>query len=98
MQSRGSGVRRNSKAQFPLSTRTLKGHDCALGSTYFLNKSAPPPRLRANLYLQYNVNTGRINIPPEIESIVEKLDLMLSGRLENENVEIFDIEDLSDEK
>lgn len=97
LQSRGSGVRKNSKAQFPLATRTLKGHDIALGNMLFLNKKAPTPRLRCNPYLRYDVDTGRIHIPQDIEHIVEKLDLMLSGRLENENVEIFDTESIGKE-
>lgn len=97
MQSRGTGVRRNSKAQFPVSTQTLKGHDIALGNMLFLNKSAPTPRLRCNPYLNYNVDTGRIDIPNDIEPIVSKLDLMLSGRLENDNVEIFETESVGKE-
>lgn len=97
-QSRGNGVKRNSKAQFPVSTQTLKGHDIALGNMLFLNKSAPTPRLRCNPYLHYDVETGRINIPDDIEPIVSKLDLMLSGRLDNENVEIFETENIGNEK
>lgn len=93
-QSRGSGVKRNSKAQFPISTQTLKGHDIALGNMLFLNKSAPTPRLRCNPYLNYDVASGRIYIPDDIEPVVSKLDLMLSGRLENDNVEIFETENI----
>ena len=63
----------------------------------FLNKSAPTPRLRCNPYLNYNVDTGRIDIPDNIEPIVSKLDLMLSGRLENDNVEIFETESVGKE-
>lgn len=94
MQSRGNGVKRGSKTQFPESTKTLKGHDLYLGSLLFLTKTAPSPRFRANLYMNYDVNSGRLIIPKDIERSIEKLDIMLRGRMENAKIETFEVEDV----
>lgn len=94
MQSRGTGVRRNKKAQFPESTKSIKGYDLVLGSLLFLNKSAPSPRFRFNLYLQYNVNNGKLLIPEDIKKTVEELDTLLTGRIENSKIEILEEEDV----
>ncbi len=93
-QSRGNGVKRGSKTQFPESTKTLKGHDLYLGSLLFLTKTAPSPRFRANLYMNYDVNSGRLIIPKDIERSIEKLDIMLRGRMENAKIETFEVEDV----
>ena len=98
MQSRGNGVKRGTKSQFPESTKQLKGHDLALGSLLFLNKSAPTPRLRINLYLQYNVGNGKLVIPEDIQRAVTKLDMLLTGRVENAHITTFDVDDSSELK
>lgn len=90
MQSRGDGPKRNKIAQFPESTKTLRGHDLLLGSLLFLNKSAPSPRFRANLYLDYNIYTGRLNIPDQIDKVLIKLDSMLMGRETNTKIEVLE--------
>lgn len=82
-QARGNGVKRGSNSQFPEATKTLKGNDLLYGSLLFLNKTAPTPTLRLNLYAQYNVNTGKIIVPPELAPTIEKLDILLRGRTEN---------------
>lgn len=91
-QSRGCGVRRGSQTTFPEHTKTLKGHDLYFGSLLFLNKSAPSPRFRANLYMNYNIYTGRLIIPEDINKTIDLLNIMLIGRLENENVEVLEKE------
>jgi len=83
LQSRGNGVKRGTKKQFPESTKTIKGHDLVLGSLLFLTKAAPSPRFRANIFLDYDVNTGKLNVPDDINRTVTKLDLMLQGKTTN---------------
>lgn len=92
-QSRGNGVKRGGNQQLPPDTKTLRGHDLYLGSLLFLTKHAPSPRFRANLYLDYDIYTGKIKIPEDITRIINKLDLMLTGRLENNHAQILTEED-----
>lgn len=91
-QSRGVGVKRGSKTTFPESTKTLKGYDIYMGSMLFLSKPAPTPRFRSNLYLKYNITTGKLIIPENINKTITKLDNMLKGRLNNDKIEILDSE------
>lgn len=89
-QSRGNGVRRGTKTQFPESTKTIKGYDLYLGSLLFLTKTAPSPRFRTNLFLKYNVKTGRLIIPEDIVKTVSKLDLLLQGRINSNKITLLD--------
>lgn len=79
-QSRGNGVRRGKQSQFPESTRTLKGQDLILGSMLFLTKKSPSPRFRTNLYLKYDIYTGRVTPDKDILDKANYLDKMLQGR------------------
>ena len=97
-QSRGNGVKRGKNSQFPESTKTIKGHDLALGSLLFLTKAAPSPRFRINPYVDYNLQTGRINLPEDIKKSVTKLDTMLRGREENTLIDILDESEALGEK
>lgn len=90
MQSRGNGVRRGSNKPFPEATKTLRGHDVYFGSLLFLNKKAPSPRFRANLYMQYDIYTGKIIVPPELNKIIEQLDDKLRGKTENNNIQLLE--------
>lgn len=93
MQSRGNGVKRGTKSQFPESTKTLKGHDIVLGSMFFLNKKAPTPRFKMNLYARYDVSSGKMIIPDDIKETIEKLDVLLRGKTEsNAQAQVFDAE------
>lgn len=94
MQSRGNGVRRGSKSQFPDSTKNIKGHDLYLGSLLFLTKSAPSPRFRANLFMNYDLFSGRLQIPKNIKRTITKLDKLLQGKTTNAKVETFDLEEV----
>ena len=96
MQSRGNGVNRGSNTQFPEATKTLRGHDLYLGSLLFLTKNSPSPRFRSNLYMNYNVATGKLVIPKDIQNVINHLDVMLSGRLENNKVQILENDDDND--
>jgi len=86
-QSQGNGVKRGSGSQFPESTKTLRGQDLWLGSLLYLGKSAPSPRFRANLYMDYDLRTGNLKMEPEIKTKVAYLDTMLRGKIEkNQNI------------
>lgn len=93
MQSRGNGVRKGKTNKFPLSTRSIKGHDLYLGSLLFLTKSAPSPRFRSNPFLNYDINSGKLIIPDNIEKTIKKLDSLLTGRIVNNKIEIMDLEE-----
>lgn len=90
-QSQGNGVKRGSGSQFPESTKTLRGQDLWLGSLLYLGKSAPSPRFRANLYMDYDLRTGNLKMEPKIKQKIEYLDTMLRGKLA-ENQKILDSE------
>lgn len=96
-QSRGSGVRRGKNNQFPEATKTLKGHDLCLGSLLFLNKAAPSPRFRSNLYMKYDIMSGRIKLSEQDNQMIEELDVLLRGKFENSKMELPEDEvDISD--
>ena len=86
MQSRGNGVRRGSKSQFPENTKILKGQDLFLGSLTFLTKGAPTPRLRSNIYMRYDIDSGKLLIDELNKKSIAKLDLLLGGRMDSSNV------------
>jgi len=93
LQNRGNGVNRGTTNQFPEGTRSLKALHLYIGSMLFLNKTAPSPVFRTNLYTDYDIFTGRINIPENIKRICTKLDVVLQGVIENDHIESFDVED-----
>lgn len=96
-QSRGNGVRRGSKTQFPESTKTIKGQDLVLGSLLFLSKVAPSPRFKVNMFFNYDTKTGRPLITDDIDNTVKKLDTLLRGKqVDIGDIEVFDIEDAND--
>lgn len=90
MQSRGKGVRRASNNQFPEARRTLKAHDLYLGSMLFITKAAPSPAFRANLYMNYDIDTGRLIIPEDLDKSLKKLDIMLTGRTDNSKINLME--------
>ena len=88
MQSRGAGVKRGKQNQFPEATKTLRGYALYIGSILFLNKKAPSPMFRSNLFMDYDLWTGRLTIPSAINETILHLDNMLKGRLENEKINV----------
>lgn len=94
-QSMGDGVKKASDPRFPEHTREINGAQTWLGSILFLPKQTPTPVLRANVYLQYNVNTGRIIIPKYIEKSIEAIDHKLRGKTDEllSNELLFESED-----
>lgn len=90
-QSRGNGVKRGNNTQFPEATKTLRGHDLYLGSLLFLTKTSPSPRFRSNLYMHYDIYTGKLSIPNDLKNIVENLDKQLTAdKLENSKVQLLE--------
>lgn len=87
-QSRGAGVKRGKQNQFPEATKTLRGYALYIGSILFLNKKAPSPMFRSNLFMDYDLQTGRLTIPDKINDTILYLDDMLKGRLENEKINV----------
>jgi len=90
-QSCGNGVRRSNKSPFPENTRVIRADDLLFGTLSFLGKRAPTPRKRINIYMQYNVASGRIIKPDYLIPALDKLALMIDGRLP-ENPDIIDEE------
>lgn len=82
MQSRGQGVNRGAKSQFPANTRFIKGQDPLIGSLLYLAKKSPSPRFKANIFMDYSVNSGKVKIAQEDIEIAEVIDKMLMGRVD----------------
>lgn len=89
-QSRGNGVRRATKLQIPENVLTLNGYDLYLGSLLFLTKAVPSPRFRSNLYMQYNISTGKLIVPDDIQKTINKLETLLKGRTDNTKIQLLD--------
>lgn len=98
-QSMGDGVKKASDPRFPEHTREINGAQTWLGSILFLPKQTPTPVLRANVYLKYNVHTGRIIIPADIERTIDAIDSKLRGKTDElvENELLFEsVDKISD--
>lgn len=87
-QSRGDGVKRSSTPRFPEAARFIHGSDVLLGSILYLGKLVPSGRFKSNVYMNYNINTGRIHIPKDMEKIIEAIDTKLQGKRESVNSNI----------
>lgn len=85
-QSRGKGVKRANNTRFPSSMQIARSYDTVLGSIFYLPKGTPSGRLRTNVFLDYNLNTGRINIDPEEEEMLEYVDMKLKGKTDDQNI------------
>jgi len=86
MQSRGNGVKRGSKSSIPEATKTLKGGDLGFGSLLFLGKNLPSPRFKMNMFMDYDIWTGKVNYPDDIKVALEKLGAMLQGMAPNTKI------------
>ena len=96
-QEQGNGVNVAKGAQFPEETRTLRGYDLWLGSLLFLSKSAPSPKFRLNMFMNYSVHTDKLLIPEKLKPTLDHLDKLLLGKeqhnkkiIESENVVTLD--------
>lgn len=96
MQNRGQGVRRGGKTQLPETSRSLKASDLGFGSLLFLGKNLPSPRFKQNLYLNYDIMSGKIDHNKDMNNRIHQLDKLLSGR-ETVNSKISDSEFISED-
>ena len=92
LQSRGEGVRRASKSQFPEATKSLKAQQLFLGNLLFLSKTAPSPVFKANPYMTYSLTTGRPLMTDARKAQLDKLEAMLKGRIVNDHIDIMEEE------
>lgn len=82
----------------PESAKTLKGDDLGFGSLLFLGKEAPSPRFKSNIFMEYDINTGKILHSEQKKRTLSKLNNLLQGRdmnpdlAETELINDFDIE------
>lgn len=83
-QSRGQGVNRGSKKQFPGFLQFIHGEDVLIGTLLQLGKSAPTPRLKTNIYQQINVKTGELIHTEEELTLARELNEMLNGEVSGE--------------
>jgi len=90
-QSRGNGVKRGKQSSLPEAMKTLKGQDMFLGSLLFLSKSSNSPRFKSNLFMNYDLHTGRMMPSKEIQPKITLLDELLLGRA-GDNTKIRDTE------
>ena len=98
MQSRGDGPNQGTRNKFPPSTRTLKAYDLLFGTLLFLTKQAPTPRLKANIFMDYDIRSGKIVIPKDLKTKLDNLDVILSGRIENNKIQMLDEEETEELK
>ncbi len=84
LQERGKGVRRGTNT-FPENTRSITGPDLFIGSLLFLPKKVPTPKVRINPFATYDEETKRISPDKETKHILDTLDIMLQGRIEDDN-------------
>lgn len=86
MQSRGQGVKRDKKAAFPHFARTIHAEDLFLGNILYITKKAPSPRFKLNPFLPVDLETGKIIVNEENRRILDKLENMLQGKFEDDNI------------
>jgi len=79
-QSKGNGVKISKQNTLPEAMKSIKAQDIYFGSVLFLTKSAISPRFKANMFMDFNINTGRIIIPKERQKELDKLDILLKAK------------------
>lgn len=92
-QSRGDGVFKPKKARLPESSKYLHGSTVFVGSFLFITKNTPCGDYRANVFLDYSVSSGRINITKHMMEVINALDAKLQGKKEitySDNEVIYD--------
>jgi hypothetical protein len=63
----------------PESSKYLRGGDLGFGSLLFLGKNLPSPRFKMNMFMDYDVNTGKVIYPNDIRVALSKLNVLLQG-------------------
>lgn len=85
-QNRGLGVRRGPNSQFPHTLKSIAASDTVLGSLHFIPKASPSSRLRLNLFADFDRRTGDIIIPEKDKPMLTKLDNMILGKVNEEEI------------
>ena len=85
-QSRGNGVKQASKSVMPESAKYLRAGDLGFGSLLFLGKNLPSPRFKMNMYMDYDVNTGKVRYPDDIRKALKALNELLQGMLPDDTI------------
>lgn len=95
-QSRGDGVRRASNQRLPTAAKYIKASQMYFGSLLFLGKTAASPVFKANMYMRYDLKTGKLIISDELQRRLDKIDKLLMGRQEDMDgkIEVYDTEDI----
>lgn len=97
-QNRGDGVRKGGDEKLPAANKTLKANYLLIGSLLYLGKSAPTPILKMNLWANFDLVTGKIIVPKELEETLSRLDNVLKGVKEKPaNFKDFDIDEIDEE-
>ena len=83
LQERGEGVKRGTKNQFPVSVRTITGHELYSSSMLYLPKPCPTGQVKVNPTARFT-ETGRIDPDPALVKDLDLLDDLLKGRISND--------------
>jgi len=84
LQELGDGVAqggRNTTSVLPPSVKRLHSYDIAVGSLLAVFKSRPTPRVRLNLYVQYDIKTGKVVTSPRYRKKMDTLQKLIDGSL-----------------
>lgn len=68
------------------------------GSLLSLGKNLPSPRFKMNLFMDYDVHTGKVVCPKELAPGLSKLSALLQGIPTNNNIAEaeFEVSDISE--
>ena len=79
---------------FPNYLRQIRAEDVVFGSILYLPKKAPTPRVRINPFIEVDERTGKFIID-EYKGFIEKVNKMLEGKIEDNNLldKIIDTDD-----
>ena len=70
----------------PESAKYLRAGDLGFGSLLFLGKNLPSPRFKMNMYMDYDVNTGKVRYPDDIRKALKALNELLQGMLPDDTI------------
>ena len=79
-QSKGNGVKISKQNTLPEAMKSIKAQDLYFGSVLFLTKSAISPRFKANMFMDFNIDTGRILVSDEMQAKLDQLDVFLKAK------------------
>ena len=82
LQELGDGVNqsgRSSSKLLPGNLSQLHSYDIAIGSVLGLFKSRPTPRVRLNLFVEYDHKTGSIHVDNKYRARMDALQQILEG-------------------